>query len=65
MINTASGWGLAGGTRATVYCASKGTVALLTKAMAIDHGSQNIGVNCICTGDTDTNMLRNEAYQFV
>jgi NAD(P)-dependent dehydrogenase (short-subunit alcohol dehydrogenase family) len=63
IINTASGWGLAGGAKAAVYCASKGAVVLLTKAMAIDHGPQNIRVNCICPGDTDTGMLRDEAQQ--
>ena len=63
IINTSSGWGLAGGARAAVYCASKGAVVLLTKAMAIDHGPQKIRVNCICPGDTDTNMLRDEAGQ--
>ena len=63
IINTASGWGLVGGTKAAVYCASKGAVVLLTKAMAVDHGPQNIRVNCICPGDTDTAMLRNEAQQ--
>ena len=63
IINMASGWGLAGGPRAAAYCASKGAVVLLTKAMAIDHGPQNIRVNCICPGDTDTNMLRHEARQ--
>ena len=63
IINAASGWGLAGGPRAAVYCASKGAVVLLTKAMAIDHGPQKIRVNCICPGDTDTGMLRNEAQQ--
>jgi NAD(P)-dependent dehydrogenase (short-subunit alcohol dehydrogenase family) len=63
IVNTASGWGLVGGPRAAVYCASKGAVVLLTKAMAVDHGSQNIRVNCICPGDTDTDMLRNEAQQ--
>ena len=63
IINTASGWGLAGGPRAAVYCASKGAVVLLTKAMAIDHGPQKIRVNCICPGDIDTGMLRNEAQQ--
>ena len=63
IINMASGWGLAGGPKAAVYCASKGAVVLLTKAMAIDHGPQNIRVNCICPGDTDTGMLRNEAQQ--
>jgi NAD(P)-dependent dehydrogenase (short-subunit alcohol dehydrogenase family) len=63
IINMASGWGLAGGARAAVYCASKGAVVLLTKAMAIDHGAQNIRVNCLCPGDTDTAMLRSEARQ--
>ncbi len=63
IINTASGWGLTGGAKAAVYCASKGGVVLLTKAMAVDHGPQNIRVNCICPGDTDTAMLRNEARQ--
>ena len=61
IINTASGWGLAGGARAAAYCASKGAVVLLTKAMAIDHGPQHIRVNCICPGDTDSAMLRDEA----
>jgi NAD(P)-dependent dehydrogenase (short-subunit alcohol dehydrogenase family) len=63
IINTSSGWGLAGGRRAVSYCASKGAVVMLTKAMALDHGEQNIRVNCICPGDTDTPMLRNEAEQ--
>jgi NAD(P)-dependent dehydrogenase (short-subunit alcohol dehydrogenase family) len=63
IINTASGWGLSGGAKAAVYCASKGAVVLLTKAMAIDHGPQKIRVNCICPGDTDTGMLRAEAEQ--
>jgi NAD(P)-dependent dehydrogenase (short-subunit alcohol dehydrogenase family) len=63
IINMASGWGLAGGPRAAAYCASKGAVVLLTKAMAVDHGPQNIRVNCICPGDTDTGMLRQEAQQ--
>jgi NAD(P)-dependent dehydrogenase (short-subunit alcohol dehydrogenase family) len=61
IINTASVWGLVGGARAAAYCASKGAVVLLTKAMALDHGPQNIRVNCICPGDTDTPMLRQEA----
>jgi NAD(P)-dependent dehydrogenase (short-subunit alcohol dehydrogenase family) len=63
IINTASAWGLVGGPKAAVYCASKGAVVLLTKAMAIDHGGENIRVNCICPGDTDTPMLRDEALQ--
>lgn len=63
IINTASGWGLIGGRKAASYCASKGAVVLLTKAMALDHGPQNIRINCICPGDTDTPMLHSEARQ--
>ena len=62
-INTASGWGLVGGQKAASYCASKGAVVNLTRAMALDHGGQNIRVNCVCPGDTDTPMLRDEARQ--
>lgn len=57
IINNSSGWGIAGGDAAVAYCASKGGVVLLTKAMAIDHGRQGIRVNCICPGDVDTPML--------
>jgi NAD(P)-dependent dehydrogenase (short-subunit alcohol dehydrogenase family) len=63
IVNTASGWGIVAGPRAAAYCASKGAVVLLTKAMALDHGAQKIRVNCICPGDTDTPMLRSEAQQ--
>jgi NAD(P)-dependent dehydrogenase (short-subunit alcohol dehydrogenase family) len=63
IINTGSGWGLVGGSNAVSYCASKGAVVNMTRAMALDHGSQNIRVNCICPGDTDTPMLRSEARQ--
>ncbi|TKJ29333.1 MAG: short-chain dehydrogenase [Chloroflexi bacterium B3_Chlor] len=63
IVNVSSGWGLVGGPRAAAYCASKGAVVQLTKSMALDHGRQNIRVNCICPGDTDTPMLRDEARQ--
>jgi NAD(P)-dependent dehydrogenase (short-subunit alcohol dehydrogenase family) len=63
IVNTGSGWGLTGGPRAVSYCASKGGVVVMTKAMALDHGPQNIRVNCLCPGDTDTPLLRGEAEQ--
>ncbi|MGD9289280.1 MAG: glucose 1-dehydrogenase [Desulfobacterales bacterium] len=40
------------------YVASKGGVAMLTKAMALDHIKENVRVNAICPGPTDTPMLR-------
>jgi NAD(P)-dependent dehydrogenase (short-subunit alcohol dehydrogenase family) len=61
IINNSSGWGLVGGDTAVAYCASKGGVVLLTKAMAIDHGRQGVRVNCICPGDVDTPMLPEDA----
>lgn len=61
IINNSSGWGLVGGDRAVAYCASKGGVVLLTKAMAVDHGRQGIRVNCVCPGDVDTQMLPEDA----
>jgi NAD(P)-dependent dehydrogenase (short-subunit alcohol dehydrogenase family) len=63
IVNTASGWGLVGGPNAVSYCASKAAVVNMTRAMALDHGAQNIRVNCICPGDTDTPRLRSEARQ--
>lgn len=63
IINAGSGWGLKGGGKAVSYCASKAAVVNMTRAMAIDHGAQNIRVNCVCPGDTDSPMLRGEAEQ--
>jgi len=61
IINIASDWGLKGGERAAAYCASKGGIVLLTKAMAIDHAGDGLRVNAICPGDVDTPMLAAEA----
>lgn len=61
IVNIASGWGLVGGNEAAAYCAAKGGVVLLTKAMAIDHSRQGIRVNCVCPGDVDTPMLVQDA----
>jgi NAD(P)-dependent dehydrogenase (short-subunit alcohol dehydrogenase family) len=61
IVNNSSGWGIVGGDHAVAYCASKGGVVLMTKAMAIDHGAQGIRVNCICPGDVETPMLPADA----
>lgn len=63
IVNIASGWGLVGGRRAAAYCASKGGVVLLTKAMALDHAHEKVRVNCLCPGDVNTPMLKSEARQ--
>ncbi|MFO7952781.1 MAG: SDR family NAD(P)-dependent oxidoreductase [Bacillota bacterium] len=63
IVNIGSGWGIKGGPKAAAYCAAKGGVVNLTRAMAIDHGPQNIRVNCVCPGDVDTPLLRDEGQQ--
>lgn len=60
IINNSSIYGLVGGYGNAAYCAAKGAIVLLTKAMALDHAAQNIRVNCICPGSVDTPMLREE-----
>jgi NAD(P)-dependent dehydrogenase (short-subunit alcohol dehydrogenase family) len=63
IINTGSGWGLKGGGKAVSYCAAKGGIVNMTRAMAIDHGPQGIRVNSVSPGDIDTPLLHDEARQ--
>jgi meso-butanediol dehydrogenase/(S,S)-butanediol dehydrogenase/diacetyl reductase len=57
IVNIASDFAVVAGTGEAVYCASKGAVLQLTKAMALDHGPQGIRVNAVCPGDVETPML--------
>ena len=56
IINVASDAGLGGNYGCPLYCASKGAVVSLTKALALDL-APDIRVNCICPGDVDTPLL--------
>jgi len=58
IINVASELGLVGGSEIAAYSASKGGVVQLTKALAIDHASDNIRVNCVCPGPVETPLLQ-------
>jgi dihydroanticapsin dehydrogenase len=40
------------------YCAAKGGVLNLTRALALDYAADNIRVNCVCPGMTDTPLFR-------
>lgn len=57
IVNLASNVGLVGTPRLAAYCASKGAVVLLTKAMALDHAAERIRINALCPGAVDTPML--------
>ena len=61
IIHTSSGWGILGGDKAAAYCAAKGGLVVMAKAMAIDHGPDGIRVNCVCPGDVLTPMLPDDA----
>ena len=61
IVNIASNWGLHAGPHAAAYCASKGGLVLLTKALAVDHAGEGIRINAVCPGDVVTPMLFRDA----
>jgi NAD(P)-dependent dehydrogenase (short-subunit alcohol dehydrogenase family) len=58
IIFTASELGTVGATATVAYCASKGGVVNMTRAVAIDCAPHGIRVNCLCPGPVETPMLR-------
>jgi len=61
LLFTASKTGLVAQTDSPVYCASKGAVVMLAKALALDYATRRIRVNALCPGIIDTPMLRDFA----
>ena len=64
VINLSSDAGIQGNAGAAVYCASKGGVSILTKALALELAPHGIRVNSVCPGDVDSPMLRGQAAVF-
>jgi NAD(P)-dependent dehydrogenase (short-subunit alcohol dehydrogenase family) len=61
IINMSSDAGVQGNAGAAVYCASKGGVSNLTRALALELAPLGVRVNAVCPGDVDSPMLRGQA----
>ena len=59
VVNVASDAGLIGQSGLAAYCASKGGVVIMTKAMALEFAPA-VRVNCVCPGYVDTDMVRRD-----
>ncbi len=58
IINFGSIWGSVGAAGVVAYCATKGAVHQITKAMALDHVNDNIRINAVCPGEVNTPMIK-------
>lgn len=61
IVNLSSDAGIQGNAGAAVYCASKGGVSNLTRALALELAPHGVRVNAVCPGDVDSPMLRGQA----
>ena len=64
IVNLSSDAGLQGNAGAAVYCASKGAVSNLTRALALELAPRGVRVNAVCPADVETPMLRYQAEAF-
>jgi NAD(P)-dependent dehydrogenase (short-subunit alcohol dehydrogenase family) len=64
IVHNASVAAMVGDVNAAAYCASKGGIGLLTRAMALDYAKRGIRVNAICCAQIDTPLFEREAAQY-
>lgn len=59
IVNVASNAGLMGAAYSAAYCASKGGLILLTKALAVEYSGRGVRVNAVAPGGVDTPLIAN------
>jgi NAD(P)-dependent dehydrogenase (short-subunit alcohol dehydrogenase family) len=64
IVNVSSDSGLVGNNEAAIYCASKGAVTLMTKALAVELAPRGVRVNAVCPGDVETPMLEKAFHDY-
>ncbi len=64
IVNLSSDAGLQGNCGAAVYCASKGAVSNLTRALALELAPRGVRANAVCPADVETPMLHYQAEAF-
>jgi NAD(P)-dependent dehydrogenase (short-subunit alcohol dehydrogenase family) len=64
IINISSQLGFVGFEKFSAYCASKGAIIQLTKAVALEYSRYGIRINCVCPGAIDTAMVDRELALF-
>jgi NAD(P)-dependent dehydrogenase (short-subunit alcohol dehydrogenase family) len=64
VLNLSSDAGIQGNAGAAAYCASKGGVSMLTKALALELAPRGVRVNAVCPGDVMSPMLRFQAERY-
>lgn len=62
IVNVVSTAGLVGQAYNTAYCASKGGLLLLTKALAVEYAKQGLRVNAVCPGGVKTALVQNATF---
>ena len=63
IVNIGSDFSMVGGEQMVAYCASKGGLLLMTKAMALDHAAEGVNINIVCPTVIDTPMVDDLARQ--
>ena len=64
IVNISSDAGIIGNAGAAIYCASKGGVSVMTKALALELAPRGVRAVAICPGDVDTPMIDYQANTF-